>query len=62
MTVTVKVNEADRAAARELCDLWIPTSKEEQVAEIIAKHRMLLEVADAVQRPTVKRKTNEALR
>jgi hypothetical protein len=34
----IKVSEADRAAAKELCELWIPLSREEEVAEIIAKH------------------------
>jgi len=33
-----RVSEADRLAARELCELWIPTSREGEVAEIIAKH------------------------
>ena len=39
MTITtVKISDADRAAALELCELWIPLSRQEEVAEIIAKH------------------------
>lgn len=36
--VAVKVSEQNKAAALEFCELWIPLSKEPEVAEIIAKH------------------------
>ena len=44
----VKVSDADRAAAAELCDLWIPTSRQEEVAEIIAKHVKDAQLNDAL--------------
>jgi hypothetical protein len=39
---SVKISEQDRAAARGLCELWIPLSKEQEVAEIFAKPVELL--------------------
>lgn len=39
---SVGVSERGRAAALGLCELWIPLSKEQESAEIIAKHVELL--------------------
>lgn len=36
--LAVKVSDQDRAAAAELCDKFLPLSRQEEVAEIIAKH------------------------
>ena len=38
MAQPVRVSDQDREAAAELCDLWIPQRRLEEVAEIIAKH------------------------